>query len=139
MLGLLSRPGCSYGLKALGERGKIEEDCSRNLTGKRKMAVITINGRQTTPINDEVLHAMKYYTSTTEFNCGIDQWPAAAASPNQRGKQRALVAPSKFHTLSTGHCLPRIFVRPRCHGNLLSGSLSKNSRSILRTGNPFVV
>ena len=34
--------------------------------------VITINGRHTTPINHEVLHAMKYYTSTTEYNCGID-------------------------------------------------------------------
>src|ERR1035438_5460293 len=34
--------------------------------------IITINGSLTTPINHEVLHAMKYYTTTTQFNCGID-------------------------------------------------------------------
>src|SRR5262249_30440886 len=35
-------------------------------------ALITVNGCPTTPINNEALHAMKYYTSTTEYNCGID-------------------------------------------------------------------
>lgn len=35
-------------------------------------ALITVNGCPTTLINNEVLHAMKYYTSTTEYNCGID-------------------------------------------------------------------
>ena len=24
------------------------------------------------PINHEALHVMKYYTSTTQYNCGID-------------------------------------------------------------------
>ena len=35
-------------------------------------ALFTVNGRKQAPINHEVLHAMKYYTSTTQFNCGID-------------------------------------------------------------------
>ena len=35
-------------------------------------ALITVNGCPMTLINNEVLHAMKYYTSTTEYNCGID-------------------------------------------------------------------
>ena len=48
------------------------DSADRALRHSVERRVITVNRRPTDAINHEVLHAMKYYTSTTEYNCGID-------------------------------------------------------------------